>query len=104
MIIHDPLYGSFQVPAFLDSLIVAPEVRRLMNIRLLTAPSPSLPTLSEIRRFSHTLGVLRLSLINPHVGLTKEEVRALSAAFLILDAATPPFAHLVEYYLRDRSG
>jgi HD superfamily phosphohydrolase len=104
MIIHDPLYGTFEVPRFLDRLILAPEVRRLMGVRLLNAPSPSLPTLSEVRRFSHTLGVLRLALLNPHNGLTRDEVRALTATILIHDAATPPFAHLLEYYLKDRAG
>jgi HD superfamily phosphohydrolase len=104
MIIHDPLYGAFEPPSFLNRLILAPEVRRLMEVRLLNAPSPSLPTLSEVRRFSHTLGVLRLALLNPHNGLTRDEVRALYAAILIHDAATPPFAHLLEYYLKDRAG
>jgi HD superfamily phosphohydrolase len=37
------------------------------------------------------------------VGLRKEELRALTAAILIHDAATPPFAHLLEYYLKDRT-
>lgn len=75
-----------------------------MEIRLLNTPSPSLPTLSEIRRFSHTMGVLHLALTNPHIGLQTEEVRAFLAAILIHDAATPPFAHLLEYYLKDRAG
>jgi HD superfamily phosphohydrolase len=104
LIIHDPIYGRFETPRFLDRLILVPEVRRLMDVRLLNAPSPSLPTLSEIRRFSHTLGVLHLALTNPHVGLRKEELRALTAAILVHDAATPPFAHLLEYYLKDRAG
>ena len=104
MKVYDPLYGTFEIPTFLRQLVLAPEVRRLMGVRLLNAPTPTLPTLSEIRRFSHTLGVLRLVLLNPLVGFSKEELRAFSAAILIHDAATPPFAHLLEYYLRDRSG
>jgi HD superfamily phosphohydrolase len=104
VIIRDPIYGRFETPSFLDRLIMGPEVRRLMEVRLLNAPTPSVPTLSEIRRFSHTLGVLHLALRNPHFGLRKDEVRALLAAILIHDAATPPFAHLLEYYLKDRSG
>lgn len=104
MKIFDPLYGSFEIPKFLRPLVLAPEVRRLMGVRLLNASTPTLPTLSEIRRFSHTLGVLRLALLNPHVGLSKSESRAFAAAILIHDAATPPFAHLLEYYLKDRSG
>jgi HD superfamily phosphohydrolase len=104
VIIRDPIYGRFDTPGFLDRLIMAPEVRRLMEVRLLNTPTPSLPTLSEIRRFSHTVGVLHLALTNPHVGLRKEELRALLAVILIHDAATPPFAHLLEYYLKDRAG
>jgi HD superfamily phosphohydrolase len=104
MIIRDPIYGRFATPEYLDRLILAPEVRRLMGVRLLNTPSPSLPTLSEIRRFSHTLGVLHLVLTNPHLGLDKNELRALAAAVLIHDAATPPLAHLLEYYLKDRTG
>lgn len=104
MIIRDPIYGRFEVPAFLTRLVLAPEVRRLMEIRLLNTPSPSLPTLSEIRRFSHTMGVLYLALTNPHIGLQKDEVRAFLAAILIHDSATPPLAHLLEYYLKDRVG
>jgi len=104
VIIRDPIYGRFETPPFLDRLIMAPEVRRLMEIRLLNTPSPSLPTLSEIRRFSHTMGVLHLALTNPHIGLPAKELRALLAAILIHDAATPPFAHLLEYYLKDRVG
>ncbi len=104
MIVWDPIYGRFDTPSFLERLILAPEVRRLRDVRLLNTPSPSLPTLSEIRRYSHTLGVLHLALTNPHIGVQKEELRALAASILIHDAATPPLAHLLEYYLRDRTG
>ena len=102
--IIDPIYGRFETPKFLDPLVMAPEVRRLQEVRLINAPSPSLPALSDVRRFSHTLGVLFLALQNPHIGLTRHEVRALLASVLIHDAATPPFAHLLEYYLRDFFG
>ena len=72
MKVYDPLYGNFEIPTFLRQLVLAPEVRRLMGVRLLNAPTPTLPTLSEIRRFSHTLGVLRLVLLNPLVGFSKK--------------------------------
>jgi len=104
MIIHDPIYGRFETPPFLDVLIMSPEVRRLADVRLLNAPSPSLATLSEIRRLSHTLGVVYLALQNALMNLSEDEVKALLAAILIHDAATPPFAHLLEYYLKDQSG
>jgi HD superfamily phosphohydrolase len=50
------------------------------------------------------LGVLYLALLNPKIGFDTSETRAFLAAVLIHDAATPPFAHLLEYYLRDLYG
>ena len=60
MIVHDLLYGCIQIPSVLDRLVAVPEVRRLSQIRLLNCLSPSLSSLGEVRRFSHTLGVLHL--------------------------------------------
>lgn len=102
MLIYDPIYGRFETPPFLDEILSSPEVRRLSEIRLLNASTPSLATLGEIRRYSHTLGVVYLCLQNPHFGLSESEVKALLASVLVHDAGTPPFAHLLEYYLDDK--
>jgi len=104
MIVYDPLYGAFELPSNLTDLVQTPEVRRLSQIRLLNTVTPSLATLGEIRRFSHTLGVLFLVLKN---GLLESEPRlrsALGAAVLLHDIGTPPFAHLFEYHLKERTG
>jgi HD superfamily phosphohydrolase len=96
------MYGRFEVPDFIAELLSTPEVRRLSNVRLINALSPSLATLGEIRRYSHTLGVIYLASQNSFLGYDAEEVRAFFAAVLLHDIGTPPFGHLFEYQLRDR--
>lgn len=102
MIVHDPLYGRFELPAFLVPLLTAPEFRRLSEVRLININSPALSGLAEVRRYSHTLGVLRLALENPLVNLGEDEFRALLASIIVHDACTPAFAHLFEYQLMER--
>jgi|GEM_PF-2045573 len=104
MIVYDPIYGAFELPANLTDLVQTPEVRRLSQIRLLNTITPSLATLGEIRRFSHTLGVLCLVLKNRLVKTNQTIRSALSAAVLLHDIGTPPFAHLLEYHLKERTG
>jgi len=104
MKIYDPLYGPFTVPPYLAQLLMTPEVRRLSQIRLLNALSPSLAALGEVRRYSHTLGVLYLCHRVHTLGYSLDERKALVASVLLHDIGTPPFAHLFEYHLRDRTG
>lgn len=103
MKIHDPIYGEFSLPDRICSLVMAPEVRRLSQIRLLNTLTPSLATLGEVRRFSHTLGVLHLCSLNKHFA-SSEEWFAIAAAILLHDIGTPPFGHLMEYHLKERHG
>jgi HD superfamily phosphohydrolase len=103
MIIRDPLYGKFALPSYLSRLVMTPEVRRLSQVRLLNTLTPSLATLGELRRFSHTLGVLYLCERNGATGFSDEERRALAASVLLHDIGTPPFGHLMEYHLREHS-
>ena len=101
MRVFDPLYGEFKTSMVIDQLLFSPEVRRLSQIRLLNTLSPSLATLGEIRRYSHTLGVLYLC---DKTALRQYSVRdrlAFMAAVLLHDVGTPPFGHLFEYHLRD---
>jgi HD superfamily phosphohydrolase len=102
MRIFDPLYGQFEIPEYVAELLSTPEVRRLSNVRLLNALTPSLATLGEIRRYSHTIGVVYLASTNSFMGHDAETVRAFVAAVLLHDIGTPPFGHLFEYQLRDR--
>ncbi len=103
MRVFDPLYGQFETPALIDKLLFSPEVRRLSQIRLLNTFSPSLATLGEIRRYSHTLGVLHLCGNMVRIQFSDHERLAFMAAVLLHDVGTPPFGHLFEYHLRERS-
>lgn len=60
--------------------------------------------LSELRRYSHTLGVLYLSSKNRLIGYSEDERKALAASILLHDIGTPPFGHLLEYHFRERTG
>ena len=102
MIIHDPIYGRFQLPSFLERFVLSPEFRRLSEIRLININSASLAALADVRRYSHTLGVLFLTLSNPLASFGEDEHRALLAAMIVHDAGTPAFAHLFEYFLMDK--
>ena len=101
MQIHDPLYGRFDVPDYLEPIVLSGEVRRLSEVRLLNINSPSLAALADVSRYSHTLGALHLALRNPLLGMSEAEVKAFYVAVLIHDVGTPPFAHLFEYHLND---
>jgi HD superfamily phosphohydrolase len=103
MNITDPLYGTFHIPEPIRSLCQTPEVRRLSQIRLLNTLTPSLATLGELRRFSHTLGVLYLASRNRYIRDAHDR-DAFSAAVLLHDIGTPPFGHLLEYHLKERFG
>jgi HD superfamily phosphohydrolase len=102
LIIHDALYGTFELPPFLEGLVMAPEFRRLSEVRLININSASLSALADVRRYSHTLGAIRLAMANPLVNFGAEELRALFASMIVHDAGTPAFAHLFEYFLTDR--
>ncbi len=99
---HDVVHGEWEIPDFLLPLIWTPEFQRLQRVRLININSPTLAALSDATRYSHTLGVIRLALENSFLGLGEKEARAFLAALVMHDAATPAFAHLFEYFLRER--
>jgi hypothetical protein len=103
MIVHDPIYGRFRVADHLLDLLHTPEVRRLSQVRLLNSISPSLATVTELRRYSHTLGVLFLSAQNKSSGFSADEWRALEAGVLLHDIGSAAFGHLFEYHLREKA-
>lgn len=107
MRVFDPLYGAFDLPPVATCLLMAPEIRRLSQIRLLNSLTPSLATLGELRRYSHTLGVLHLYSIwkaKHSTEFSRSDLDALEAAILLHDVATPPFGHLFEYILKEEQG
>jgi len=105
--IFDPLYGRFELPNLSGKLCTQPEVRRLSQVRLLNSITPTLATLSELRRYAHTLGVLHLFSVWKHGNgrrFPTKDVDALEVAIILHDVATPPFGHLFEYVLKETLG
>jgi HD superfamily phosphohydrolase len=102
LVVHDILYGEFVLPGYVADLVLTPEVRRLSQIRLLNSLTPTVSALGEVRRYSHTLGVLHLAQQVPCSQFTEEEQMALAAAVLAHDIGTPPFGHVMEYHLTER--
>jgi HD superfamily phosphohydrolase len=105
--IFDPLYGKFELPQISHALCTLPEVRRLSQVRLLNSITPTLATLSELRRYAHTLGVLHLFSIWKGTNgrrFPRSDVDALEVAIILHDVATPPFGHLFEYVLKESIG
>ena len=106
MRILDPMYGSFTLGRIPALLAESPECRRLSEIRLLNTISPTLATLGEIKRYSHTLGVCFLESIwrtRSEVEYSRKAIEALQAAIILHDIGTPPFGHLFEYILKANS-
>ena len=101
---YDFVYGEFDIPDIIDPLVFAPEFQRLSNVRLLNTNSPTLSSLSEITRYSHTIGVLRLALLNSSIMMSSDEYIAFLAAVILHDVGTPAYAHLLEYQLNQRFG
>ncbi|MDG4821912.1 HD domain-containing protein [Asanoa sp. WMMD1127] len=95
------------MPDGITSLLAAPEVQRLREVRLINTSTPNLAALSDVRRYAHTLGVLALGLrLAPRLRQehTKEDVETFLAAVVLHDVGSPAFAHLFEYILKSTGG
>ncbi len=86
-----------ELPDFLEPILRAPEFERLGSIRLLNCDSLEIAALSEVRRRSHTIGVLHLGTRIAALEFSSAEVRALLFAIILHDIGTPPFGHTLEY-------
>ena len=76
MFTADTLYGATDLPEWTTRLLLTPEVQRLRGIRLINSSSPSLAALSDARRYTHTLGVIRLALhCLPFQGVSVDDQR-----------------------------
>jgi uncharacterized protein len=100
--VWDPLYGRIDFSRFEYDLISLPEVQRLRNVRMCNINSMLVTGASEISRFEHTIGVLRLTQewIRHHQ-ITDYDAKQLSAAAVLHDMQTGPFGHSLQYVLED---
>lgn len=107
MILEEGLFGHVVLPAWTRGIILAPEVQRLREVRLINTSSPYLPALSDARRFTHTIGVAHLvarAILRLQHKVPEPELRSLLAASIVHDVGSPPFGHLFEYLLKSQSG
>lgn len=100
----DPLYGRMELQKEEFELLLTPELQRLRYIRMCNINSMLVTGASEISRFEHSLGVLRLvqEWLNHHAA-PSVDARALRAAALLHDMQTGPFGHSLQYILEDNS-
>ena len=105
MIISDSLYGGFELPDWCERIILTPEVQRLRGIRLINTSSPTLTSLSDVRRYTHSIGVLKLAIdFSEKNGLSQSDAKLIGTAAICHDLGTPPFGHLFEYLLKATQG
>jgi len=100
--VWDPLYGRIDLSKYEYKLISLPEVQRLRGIRMCNINSLLVTGASEISRFEHTIGVLRLTQewIKYH-SISDEDANDLAAAALLHDMQTGPFGHSLQYVLEE---
>ncbi|PSS59949.1 hypothetical protein C6558_35210 [Ensifer sp. NM-2] len=98
----DPLYGRSEFSEFETALIRTPEVQRLRNVRMCNINSLLITGASEISRFEHTLGVVRLAKEWAKASDSPADTAAMiSAAAMLHDMKTGPFGHSLEYIFAD---
>jgi len=100
--IWDPLYGLSELSPFESRFVFSPEVQRLRHVRLCNIDSLLIPGASNVTRFEHALGVLRLAneWIRTHE-VAPEDANDLRAAALIHDIQSGPFGHSIQYVFED---
>lgn len=100
--IWDPLYGRTHISEFEAKLLSLPEVQRLRYVRMCNINSLLITGASEISRFEHSLGVLRLAQEWAIANRLDERTREiLMAAAILHDVQTGPFGHSFQYVLED---
>ena len=93
----DPIYGSIQISESLSTLVQKPVVQRLRHIRLSNIDSVDIPSIANLSRFEHVLGVAHLAgVLGVRSKLAQEELLVLDASALLHDWAITSFGHLVE--------
>ena len=101
--VFDPLYGVTYLSDLEYELVMSPEIQRLRYVRLCNINSLLISGASEISRFEHVLGVLRLAkewVKSQHDLDINSEVEFISAA-LLHDFQTGPFGHSLQYVFED---
>ncbi|MCB9924542.1 MAG: HD domain-containing protein [Planctomycetaceae bacterium] len=103
--VFDPLYGRLQLTPLESRVFAVPELQRLRYIRMCNINSMLITGASEISRFEHALGTLRLAREwTSHRQLPCDIAEAIAVAALLHDVQTGPFGHSFEYVLQAEHG
>ena len=91
----DPLYGDVTLPVEVLTLVARPAVQRLRYIRQSNIDSISIPAVSGLTRFEHSVGCARLG---AELKLGQVDINPIEviAACLLHDTGIPPLGHLFE--------
>ncbi|WP_295537638.1 HD domain-containing protein [uncultured Pseudacidovorax sp.] len=102
MRMFDPLYGRVDLDDLESQLVLAPEFQRLRCIRMCNINSMLVSGASEISRFEHSVGVLKLaqSWCRKN-GAAGDDSVVMRAAALLHDVQTGPFGHSLQYVVED---
>jgi HD superfamily phosphohydrolase len=98
----DPLYGRIRLSPLESKIVFSPDVQRLRYVRLCNINSLMVVGASEVNRFEHAIGVLRLAndWLDVH-RLPEVDANDFRVAALLHDFQTGPFGHSIQYVLKD---
>jgi HD superfamily phosphohydrolase len=93
----DPMYGHVRLSESLSMLVQKPVLQRLRHVRLSNIDSIDIPSIANLSRFEHVLGVAHLAgSLGLRPSLNGHELLVLDASALLHDWAITSFGHLVE--------
>lgn len=93
----DPIYGRVRLSESLLALVQKPVLQRLRHVRLSNIDSIDIPSIANLSRFEHVLGVAHLAgSLGIRSSLNGHELLVLDASALLHDWAITSFGHLVE--------
>jgi uncharacterized protein len=97
----DPMYGSIEFDESLADLVGRPVVQRLRHVRLSNIDSIDIPSVANLSRFEHVIGVAHLAgEVGFRGGLSRVDDLILRGSALLHDWAITSFGHLVEEALQ----
>ncbi len=93
----DPMYGHVRLGESLLTLVQKPVLQRLRHVRLSNIDSIDIPSIANLSRFEHVLGVAHLAgSLGIRPNLNRHELLVLDASALLHDWAITSYGHLVE--------
>lgn len=102
----DPIYGSFEIPEFIQPLFHTELAVRARDITMGTVVNQFRASGSLPSRFHHGVGALILALLVcvGNKSLTEDEKRLILVSALMHDWGNSPFAHLIERLMKQAIG